>query len=298
MRAPSFHLSRSYLPALSVVAGIGTFSAMDAAIKSASIATGVLTALLLRNVFGTLLVIPLWLAIGRPLPGRKVLRVHAQRSTIAAAMAALFFYGIVRIPLAEGIAISFVAPIMALYFAAIMLGEKIRRQAIAGAVLGLIGVLAIAAGRTGAGTYSEEAIKGTGAILCSAVLYAVNLVLQRKQALLAGPIEIALFQNGMVAGIFLVFSPWFLTWPDTSSLWMILAGAVMATSAMLFLSWGYARAEAQELVPIEYTAFLWAALFGWLMFSERVGAATLAGAAFIMFGCWIAVQKRRTQTVI
>ena len=43
----------------------------------------------------------------------------------------------------------------------------------------------------------------------SAVFYAVNLVLQRKQALLAGPVEIALFQNLFVALIFLIFSPWF-----------------------------------------------------------------------------------------
>lgn len=298
MRARSFESSPSYLPVLSVVAGIGTFSAMDAAIKGASIAVGVFTALLLRNVFGTLLTVPLWLAAGRPLPCRKVLFVHAQRAAITASMAALFFYGLVRIPMAEGIAISFVAPILALYFAAAMLGERIRPQAIFASVLGIIGVLVIGAGRFGSGTYSEEAIRGTAAILCSALFYAVNLVLQRKQALLAGPVEIALFQNGIVALIFLAFSPWLAALPDTGSLRMILAGAALATSALLFLSWGYARAEAQVLVPVEYTGFLWAALFGWLIFGERVGAPTIAGAVLIVIGCLIATKNDTEQTKV
>lgn len=290
--------SSATLPVLSVIAGIATFSAMDAAIKGASLAVGVFTALLLRNAFGTLLTLPLWMVRGRPLPSRKVLIVHAQRSAMTAAMASLFFFGLVRIPMAEGIAISFIAPIIALYFAAVMLGETIRPQAIVASLLGLAGVMVIGAGRFHAGAYSGQAIVGTAAILCSAVFYAVNLVLQRKQALLAGPVEIALFQNGIVTVIFLIFAPWFLAWPDAASLRLILAGAVLATTALLFLSWGYARAEAQVLVPVEYTGFLWAALFGWLMFDEKVDRATLAGTALIVIGCWIATQKRRTQTIV
>lgn len=298
MRAPSFHPASPWLPVLSVVAGIGTFSAMDAAIKGASIATGVFTALLLRNVFGTLLTVPLWLAAGRPLPTRAVLRVHATRSAVTAAMASLFFYGLVRIPLAEGIAISFIAPIVALYFAAVMLGEKIRPQAITASLLGIVGVVVIGWGRFGSGTYSEDAVCGTVAILLSAMFYAVNLVYQRKQALLAGPVEITLFQNGIVALIFLCFSPWFMVWPDSAILAMILLGAALATAALLFLSWGYARAEAQVLLPVEYTGFLWAALFGWLFFDERIEAATLAGAALIVVGCWIAAKKQHNATIV
>jgi S-adenosylmethionine uptake transporter len=60
--------------------------------------------------------------------------------------------------------------------------------------------------------------------------------------------------------------------------------------ALLLLSWSYARAEAQALVATEYTGFLWAALFGWWMFAEPVGPATLFGAALIVLGCWIATR--------
>ncbi|EIZ79281.1 hypothetical protein WSK_2126 [Novosphingobium sp. Rr 2-17] len=279
------------LPVLAVAAGIGVFSMMDAAMKAASLAMGVGTALLLRNVFAALLTLPLWLAAGRPLPTRRVLIVHAQRAGISAAMASLFFYGLTRIPMAEGIALSFISPIIALYLASLLLGERIRPRAIAASLLGIVGVLVIGAGRFGGGTYSHEALVGTLAILASAMFYAVNLVFQRKQALLAGPVEIAQFQNLILALIFLAFSPLYWTVPDTAGVAVTFIGGLLATMALLFLSWGYARAEAQVLVPIEYTAFGWAALLGWLFFGETISIATLAGTAMIVLGCWIGTQN-------
>jgi S-adenosylmethionine uptake transporter len=59
----------------------------------------------------------------------------------------------------------------------------------------------------------------------------------------------------------------------------------------MLLNWGYARAEAQALVPLEYTGFGWAALAGWLRFGEPVTATTLAGTALIVLGCWIATRR-------
>jgi S-adenosylmethionine uptake transporter len=284
------------LPILAVMAGIATFSAMDATIKGAGLAVGVYTALLLRNLFGTLLTLPLWLMAGRPVPSRAVLKVHALRAAITSAMAALFFYGLVRIPMAEGIAISFISPIIALYFAALLLGETIRPRAVAASLLGILGVLVIAAGRFGSGAYSEQATEGTAAVLLSAVFYAINLVLQRKQALLARPVEIAQFQNLLVTLIFLAFSPWLAVMPDRGSLLLILAGAALATAALLFLSWGYARAETQVLLPIEYTGFLWAALLGWLMFAEQLDLATVAGAILIVIGCWAGARNAKAES--
>ncbi|MEZ5743755.1 MAG: DMT family transporter [Sphingomonadaceae bacterium] len=286
------------LPFLAVIAGIATFSAMDAVMKSAAIAAGVFTAILLRNVFGTLLMIPVWAFAGRPVPTREALRVHLLRSAVTSVMALLFFYGLVRIPLAEAIAISFIAPLIALYFAALILGETIRPAAILASLLGLAGVLVIGAARFGRGGFDADSAWGIAAILTSAVFYAFNLVLQRKQALLAGPIEIALVQNLFVALLLSIAAPWFLHWPEPTALHDIAAGAVLATAALLFLSWGYARAEAQALVPIEYTGFLWAALFGWLWFGERVGVATVIGAVLIVIGCWIAARKPTEMTVL
>ncbi len=286
------------MPFLSVAIGIATFSMMDAAMKSASLQAGVYNALLFRNIGGTLLMIPIWLLAGRPMPSAAGMKVHLQRSTVVALMAVLFFYGLVRIPIAEAIAISFIAPLIALYLAAILLKERIQPAAIFASLMGMAGVAVIGAARFGSGEFTQESIAGTLAILTSAVFYALNLILQRKQAQLAKPFEIALFQNMLVAAIFLFAAPWLASWPSAGALRDIGLGAILATTALVFLSWGYARAEAQALVPIEYTGFLWAALFGWLWFDEKVGAATVAGAVLIVIGCWIAARKPTEQTAL
>ncbi len=278
------------LPFGTAIAGIATFSAMDAVMKSAALAAGVYTAVLLRNAIGSGLMLPVWLAAGRPMAGRAALRVHVQRSCVVSVMAILFFYGITVLPLAEAIALSFIAPLIALYLAALMLGERIHPSAIIASVMGLAGVVVIAAARLSDTDLSATSLWGISAVLISAVLYALNLVLQRKQALLAGPVEIALVQNLFMALILSAAAPWLLVWPTTPVLGEIALAALLATMALLLLSWSYARAEAQALVATEYTGFLWAALFGWWMFAEPVGPATLFGAALIVLGCWIATR--------
>jgi len=286
------------LPIAATVAGIATFSAMDAAMKGASIAAGVYTALLIRGYLASLLVLPAWFLTGRRMPSSAAMKVHLQRSLVVVAMAPLFFWGLVRIPIAEAIAISFIAPLIALYFASLLLGERIRPAAIFASLLGIAGVLVIGAGRFGQGEFTRDSLLGIASILASAVFYAMNLVLQRKQALLAGPIEIATFQNLVVALIFTLPAPWLFAMPDPDGLAVISAAALLAVVALLLLSWGYARAEAQVLVPIEYTGFLWAALYGWLFFEERVSAATIAGAVLIVIGCLIAARGHTEQTAL
>ena len=74
-------------------------------------------------------------------------------------------------------------------------------------------------------------------------------------------------------------------WP-----WLLFA-AILAIGSLLLLSWAYARAEASYLATTEYTSFLWAALFGWLVFAEALSLFTLAGAALIVAGCILAARK-------
>lgn len=286
-------------PFLAVTLGIALFSLMDGLMKGASLAVGAYSAMLFRSVFGTALMAPLWKWRGGAWPDASSMRLHALRGAVSGAMATSFFWGLVYLPMAEGIALSFIAPLIALYLAAVLLGEQIGRGAVIASVLGLAGVGVIAAARIGdEGAADPMAAWGIAAILVSAVLYAFNLILQRKQALIAGPTEVALFQTVWV-GIFLsLFAPWLMVWPDAEALALIFGGAVLAMISLMVISWGYGRAETQALLPIEYTAFIWAALFGWLMFDEAVTPATVAGAVLIVAGCLIAARKPTEQTAL
>lgn len=280
------------MPILVAALAIVAFSLMDALMKGASIAIGPYSALLYRSLIGTAVVLPLWVLRGVSWPSRPALALHALRGMICCGMVLLFFYGLVRLPMAEAIALSFIAPLIALYLAAVMLGERIGRRAIVASLAGFAGVIVIAAGSFDRSEMDADTASGIIAVLGSAGLYAWNLILQRRVAQIASATEIALSQNVVISVILALFAPWHAVAPG-EALPAIGASAVLATLALLLLGWAYARAEAQALLPIEYSAFLWAALFGWLFFSETVGLPTLAGAGLIVVGCWIAAPRRR-----
>lgn len=286
------------MPFLAVAAGIASFSVMDGLMKGVSLAIGAYSAMLWRSGAGVLLMAPIWKLRGGAMPSAALLRLHALRGANTAGMATSFFYGITKLPLAEGIAISFIAPLIALYLAAIMLGETISRKAILASLLGLAGVVVICAARLGEGAYDRDAALGIAAILVSAILYAWNLILQRQQAQIADPIEIALFQAVFTGLTLALFAPWFAVWLPAAQWLAIGLSAVLAMLSLVVIAWGYAREETQVLLPLEYTAFIWAALMGWLMFGEAVTVPTVIGAALIVVGCWIAARKHTEQIAL
>mgnify|MGYP003382114918 FL=1 len=272
-------------------AGVGTFSLMDAAMKDLSISVGAYNAVLWRNLAGCLMAGTLFLVTGQGWPARENLRLHLWRSIIVAMMAVSFFWAIAVLPLAEAIGLSFIAPVIALYLAAILLGEKIGREAILASVAGLAGVGVILYGKF-SGHYSSDALWGALAVLFSAVLFAYNLILARQQAQAAGPIEIAFFQNLLTASVLALAAPWFLAPLVVAKVPMLLTAASLAIFSLLLMSWAYARAEAQILIPVEYTAFVWAVLFGWVFFNEPVTLTTLIGTALIVGGSLIAARVK------
>jgi S-adenosylmethionine uptake transporter len=279
-----------FLPLLAVIAAIGLLSWMDAFMKGASLAIGAYSALLLRAPMGFAIAAPAWRLTGGRWPEGPVLRIHLLRGIVVVGMAQLFFFGLTLLPLAQAIAISFVAPLIALFLAALMLGEQLERRAIGGALLGLAGVAVILAGKLWREPAVAGAPLGLAAVLASAVLYAWNLVLQRKQAQVASPLEVVTFQQAVSFIALIGFAPWFLHWPDSRAFIDVAASTALSLAGALLFTWGYARAETQRLAPLEYTGFLWAALFGWLHFGERVTGVTMAGAALIVAGCWIATR--------
>jgi len=272
-------------------AGIALYSIMDAVMKAVSIEIGAYNTLVWRLGVAVLLTGAVY-AFTRPAkPSRAAMRAHLGRSVLVAAMATSFFWGIVRVPLAEAIALSFIAPLIALGLAAFFLKEAIGARSVLGSLLGLAGVAVVVAGRVG-GTHSPETVLGMTAILFSAVVYAMNLVVARHQAQLAKPLEIAFFQNLFVFGLLALAAPWLLAVPAAQHWPGIVAAALLAIVSLLLLSWAYARAEAQVLLPVEYTAFIWASLMGWWVFGEKLTVATIAGTILIVAGCLLAARKQ------
>jgi S-adenosylmethionine uptake transporter len=286
----------STMPFLVACVGIALFSLMDALVKEIVLLIGAYNGMVWRQLVATTIGGSIFIGTRSSWPDRPALIIAMKRGVLGAAMAFTFFWGIARVPLAEGIALSFIAPLIALYLAAVLLGESIGRRAILASALGFGGVLVIAAGRVGGATHDQAAWLGIGSILISAVLYGYNLILQRQQAQISTPSQIVLFQNAFAFAATLPFFPWLGVAPP-AALWpqIILAAAITVTSLFL-LAWAYARAEAQVLIPVEYTAFLWAALFGWLFFREEVTLPIIAGTVLIVAGCIIAARAKPAAT--
>ena len=282
---------RPFVPFMVAAAGVGTFSLMDAAMKDLALSIGAYNAVMWRNCIGALLMGVLFVGTRQKWPSVHLLKIHLWRSIVVAVMAVSFFWSLTKLPLAEAIGLSFIAPVIALYLAAVMLKETIGKEAIWASLAGLGGVAIIMAGRL-SGHYTMDHIWGAAAVLFSAVVFAYNLILARQQAQVSGPIEIAFFQNLFVALTLGLVAPWFLQPIGMSDAPMVGASAALAVISLLLLSWAYARAEAQILIPVEYTAFVWAAFFGWLFFAEPVTWPVLLGTALIVGGSLIAARAK------
>lgn len=278
-------------PVLVCFLAIFLLSAMDAAMKGLVLAIGVYNTVLWRSLLATVVAGSVWSTTTRTLPPTSVLRLHVLRAIVIGIMLISFFWGLARLPLAAAIALSFVAPLIALFLAAVTLGEKIRRAAIWGSLAGTAGVAIIMAGQFGHTAYTQTALAGTASVLCSTVFYAYNLVLMRRQALVARPLEVTFFQNLVLAVILGSAAPW-LAVALPRELWLPIAGVTaLSLSGQLLMSWAYGRAEAQYLIPTEYTAFVWAIGLGWFFFGEAVSWTTLAGALLIITGCLVAARS-------
>ena len=271
--------------------GIATFSGMDAVMKGLVIALGIYPTMLWRMLSGVAMSGALF-AVRPNWPSRSTMRIHLYRGALTTVMALLFFWGIARVPLAQAIALAFIAPLISLFLAAAFLHETIGRRTIGASLIAFAGVAVIFIGQARA-DLGDDALLGSIAILVSAVCYAVNIILMRRQALVAGPIEIAFFQNVIVAVLLLAAWPVVggADVPPRDQIPFVLLAALLSTASLLLLSWAYARAEASYLAATEYTAFLWAMLLGWLVFGESVSPFTLAGAALIVAGCFLAARR-------
>ena len=283
-----------YLPIGLALGGVFLYSVLDAVMKAQGLAMGAYSAMYWRHVMGAILVAALYLPFRPARPSRPAFKLHVIRSALTAVMMYCFFFGLTRIPLAQAIGLTFIAPIIALFLASPFLGERIGANSKFAALLGFGGVMVVVGGDL-LRMNAETELLGVSAMLAFAVMYAVNLILQRKLAVIAKPMEITFYQNTIVLLLMTPLAPFLLLMPANELQWRgaVLAGAA-SIGSLILMSIAYRRAEAQQLVSTEYTAFVWAAMFGWWLFGEAVSAQTLLGTGLIMFGCVVGARRART----
>lgn len=283
------HPVQGFLAALGAVA---VLSIMDAVMKHLVLAIGIFAVSVWRAVANLAFSSGIYLPRRRTWPNRKVLWMHVSRSVVITIMAVLFFWGIGRVPLAQAIALTFIAPLIAMLLAPLFLKEQLAGRSIAGAIAAFAGVIVIVVGQARS-QVGGDVLLGIAAILGSAVCYSGNILMMRWQALVAKPLEINFFQALVIMLIWIAALPLIgvPNWPRGQTSWIVIA-SILSTSGSLLFAWAYARGEASYLAVTEYSAFIWASILGWLVFRERVSLYTLAGALLIVGGCLIAARRK------
>lgn len=283
---------RQISPVIIALGGVALLCAMDAAMKHVVGSFHPVSATFARSLATLPFAVPLWFAAGRPPLTRNVLGAHAVRGAVMALSAGSFFWALTVLPLAEAVTLSFVAPLIIPFIAWALLRERPRLTSIAAGLIGFAGVLLTTQGAPESSDTPERTL-GIVMMLVAAVAWATSLVLLRGRASRDGP-AIVVLMGGVVPALLL--APAAVAIGDVPSadalFWVAVAGALTVGGVWL-LTRAYARAEAQVLAPIEFSALGWAALLGWLFFAEVPRLEVWAGAAIIIGACLFAGWDER-----
>ncbi|HEY4163831.1 MAG TPA: DMT family transporter [Dongiaceae bacterium] len=200
---------------------------------------------------------------------------HLLRGVLVAITSFAFFDGLKYLPLADCIVLAFAAPVFVTALSGPLLGERVGWRRWSAVGVGFIGV--IVAVKPGA-----PIGYGTWLILISAAAYALTLLTLRRISGKEGTHNILFYSTAFT--LVISFVPGIREWQPVG--WhaagiMLLQGLASACG-QLSMTRALRLGEASMLVPIEFTALVWAVLFGYMFWNDIPVIEVLAGAALII----------------
>lgn len=304
--------NRLTLGVLCVVVGAAVFSIQDAVIKAISGGYPVTEAIALRAIVA-LPILSLLVhfdgglrRIASPRFGWLTLRAVIQFFSYTS-----YYLAIAALPLADAVALFFVAPLVIVVLAWPVLGERVSWQVLAAVCVGLAGVVVML--DPGDGVFEWAAPLSVGA----AVAYATSQIIARKISDSETAPVMSFYQNGiylvgalLVAVIFaslgvtdaphpslqFLVRPW--QWPTVTDALLMGSCGVIAAIGMVLLTQAYRLAPANSVAPFEYVGILWPPLWGFVFFAEIPQARTVLGAAIIVGAGLFALGAGRRKAVV
>ena len=305
-------MTRSGVGIVLALAGTVILSVNDLAIKALSDAYALHQVILFRTVVGMAVVLML-MALSRG--GMAQMRTarplgHLVRVAFVMVSNVAYFLGLAALPLADAVAVAFVAPLIVTVLSALVLGEPVGPRRWAAVVVGLVGVLIMV--RPGAGVFQPAAVL----ILISAFTYAASHLMTRHLRATESAVTLSFYvQCGFVvvsclmglftgggqfagsadASLAFLFRPWH--WPAPGDLWAFVATGVAVSVGGLMISEAYRRSEAAAVAPLEYIGMPMAILWGWVAFGTLpdlwgwVGIGFICGAG--LYTLWRETRHRR-----
>ncbi|MBF9032965.1 EamA family transporter [Rhodobacterales bacterium HKCCE2091] len=201
------------------------------------------------------------------------------------------FYAFAVLPLAQVYAILFASPLLITILSIPILGETVGWRRWLAVVTGLCGVLVVL--RPGAQPFDL----GHAAAVVAACGSAVAAVVMRKigrdertVVMMIYPMMGNFILMGAALGFVYEPMPAF----DLMASAVVAALALVATGAVIF---AYRLAPAAIVAPMQYSQIIWASLYGYFIFDERLDAPTVIGSGIIIAsGLFIVLREARGHT--
>ena len=267
---------------------LGTFlmTAMFTMAKLLGDAYHVLQIVFFRSLFALVpMLVPLWReGLSRLRTRRPV--AHALRALVGIASLALYFLAYQLMPLADAYAIGYAAPLFITALSVPLLGEKVGLRRWSAVLVGFAGVLVMV--RPGTAVFDVVALVPLGGALLYAVVAILVRMLSRTEASVTIVVYYAL-TTVLVTGLVLP-----LVWvtPGAGDLALLAGLGVVGGCAQLCVTEAFRQGELSVVVPLDYSAMVWAVLLGWLFWGDLPDAWIWAGMPLVIAsGIYIARRE-------
>jgi S-adenosylmethionine uptake transporter len=219
-------------------------------------------------------------------------KLQLVRGLMAALSAALFVTAINFVPLADAIAVTFIAPFVVTMFSALLLKEKVGIHRWSAVIVGFLGTLIIL--RPGFDGFEPALLLA----VLAAVLFAFRQIISRY---LSGSdkTETTIAYTALVAVLVLVIPLPFI-WQTPVSGFHIFLMAVMAILAglgELLVIKALEVALAVVVSPVHYTILIWGSLYGYFVFGDFPDYWTWGGAVIIILSGLYTLYRERKRAV-
>ena len=262
---------------LAMLLGALLFACMDALVKLATAQSPIGQIMFFRSLFSML---PIYFFV-RQAGGIRILKTkkllqHLMRSAAGIVSMVCLFLAYAWMPLADAVAISLSGPIFLTALSVPLLGEHVGWRRWAAVFVGFIGVLVMT--RPGSGVFGPASI----AALAGAFFYAIAMVEIRKLSTSEPPARIVFYfmLTALVAGA--ISLPWQWVTPSPLGLAYLAGIGLIGGLAQMAMTHAFRLAPVAVVAPFDYTGLIFAAGFGYAIWSQIPDRYIWSGAAIVI----------------
>lgn len=214
---------------------------------------------------------------------------HALRGALFVSGAFLMVFSLSLLPLTTVIAVNYASPIFVVLLSAPFLGERVSARRWSAVLIGFAGVLLIV--RPGSLGFEWILLLPVLTALCNGSRDIVTRRLSRTD----NSISILVSSTVIVMLAGLATAPFGWVAVDTRGALLFLLTGLCNAGAHFLMIEALRLGEASLVAPFRYTSFLWAIIFGYLLWGEIPGLWVILGVALIICGGWYGVRGERSK---